>query len=74
MKNHYLFILLIVLTFILPSCQGGRKEILTKKEEASIHFNMGNEYFQMGKTDKAVDEWKKAVELEPENIPSINNM
>ena len=35
---------------------------------------MGNEYFQMGKVDKAVEEWKKVAELTPEAAASINNM
>lgn len=42
-----------------------QKVLLTGKESASLHYNLGNTYFRMGKAGKAILEYERAHQLSP---------
>jgi tetratricopeptide (TPR) repeat protein len=41
---------------------------------AEDHFRKGNEFSQSGDFEKAVEEYTKALELEPENVDAMSNL
>jgi Flp pilus assembly protein TadD len=41
---------------------------------AEDHFRQGNEFSQSGDFDKAVEEYQRALELEPENVDAMSNL
>ena len=56
------------LIFLVSSCgQGPEQKTSLKKEEAFIHYELGMDYFGIGEQNKAVDEWRRAVELDPDS-------
>ena len=56
------------LVFLVSSCgQGQEQKPSLKKEEAFIHYELGMDYFGIGEQNKAVDEWRRAVELDPDS-------
>jgi tetratricopeptide (TPR) repeat protein len=71
--NSKILIIPILTFLILFSCINRDTEI-TKKESAEIHFNMGSEYLSRGDEEKALSEWKKARELDPDNTIHLNNI
>jgi tetratricopeptide (TPR) repeat protein len=62
--------LLIVL--VLVTC--GEVTPTAEPVSAGDHFKRGNEYIQDGELEKAVDEYKQALELEPENVDVLTNL
>ncbi len=43
-------------------------------EETALHINLGVNYFKMGKLDKAEEEFKKVIQMDPSNKYAYTNM
>jgi tetratricopeptide (TPR) repeat protein len=44
------------------------------RDEAKVHYNMGNTYFNQGNYQKAFDEYNRSVELSPEDANAHYNL
>jgi len=51
-----------------------KKEISDKKETEESLIELGKFYFINGKYDKAIEEFKKAIELNPRNSETYYNL
>ena len=43
-------------------------------ESAELHFQLGNLFFRQGDRRQAIQQYKKALELDPEFLPALNNL
>ncbi|RYX99604.1 tetratricopeptide repeat protein, partial [bacterium] len=50
------------------------KSALAINPDTSIHNNLGVAYYMSGKNDLAIEEYKKAIQLNPVHIDAHNNL
>ena len=43
-------------------------------ESAELHFQLGNLFFRQGDRRQAIQQYKKALELDPKFLPALNNL
>jgi len=72
-KAGIFFLVGVVVMLTLTTCG----EVAPTEEPLSVeehYFRQGNEFIQAGELEKAVDEYKKALEIEPENVDALTNL
>ncbi|MGA1867571.1 MAG: tetratricopeptide repeat protein [bacterium] len=71
-RNGVKIILLFILLFL---CMIQSAKVLAAlPPEAEIHNQMGNDFCNKGEFDKAVEEYKKAVEIYPQFVDALYNL
>ena len=64
-----IFTLFILSGIILSSCAGG----LSKRESARVYYNLGNAYFELGKSEEASSAYLRALEFDDKlKVASFN--
>jgi len=51
-----------------------RKLLQDNPESAELHLKLGNLFFRQGDRRQAIQQYKKALELDPEFLPALNNL
>jgi Flp pilus assembly protein TadD len=65
---------LLCLSIVLALAACGTAAPAEEPEAAKEHFELGNDYSQNGEFEKAVEEYKKVLELEPQDVDAISNL
>ncbi len=60
----------IALAVLFSSCAGG----LSKRESARVYYNLGNAYFELGKTDDASSAYLRALDFDKKLISASFNL
>ncbi|MBL7685113.1 MAG: tetratricopeptide repeat protein, partial [Deltaproteobacteria bacterium] len=74
MKKNYFFILISLFVFNFLTTNGNTKYIVRPHNQAIIHNNMGAQFMAQQDLDKAIFEFKTAIEISPEYVEAWNNL
>ena len=48
--------------------------LVNNPDNAEVHFQLGNLYFRKGDRGRAIQQYKKALQLDPKYLPALNNL
>jgi Flp pilus assembly protein TadD len=71
-KGRALGLVCLCIGIALAAC--GSTTPTERSSSAEDHFVQGNEFSQAGEFEKAVEEYKKVLELEPQDIDALSNL